>query len=153
MLLGTLLCTVGAAEPPAEVSGAQVGPAADVADRWPRRFKGQVSPSDPHFDLEILYAEKRFREGLELANERLEANPEDVDLHWMKVRFMYEIGERFSENTKVDKVAYYKQMVAVAERGMKLDPGNMHLHFARGVAMGRLGTTRASCRACSWPRT
>lgn len=140
MVIGMLLSGLTWADTPAQVTGADAGSAEPAA--WPQRFPGQAQPTDPHYDLELLYAEKRFREGLTLAEERLAATPDDVVLHWMKVRFMYEIGERFTTQSNSTKIAHYKEMIAVAERGLSLDPGNPHLYFARGVAMGRLGTTR-----------
>lgn len=137
-----LLASLGLAQSEVPAVGPAEAPSTEVEARWPTRFPGQTSPGDPHFDLEILYAEKKFKEGLRKANERLAKTPNDVDLHWMKVRFLYEIGERFGDDESIDRVAYYKEMLRIAERGMKLDPGNMHLHFAIGVSMGRLGTTR-----------
>ena len=32
-------------------------------------------------------------EGLEQLEQRLTANPQDVELYWMKARFLYELGE------------------------------------------------------------
>ena len=149
--LAFLLAAAQAQEPPPEsspeTSGAEmVGAAVEVteppAPRWPRRFPGQCEPDDPHFDLEIAYTEGRYAEGLKLVEARLAENPKDVVLHWMKVRFMYEIGERFGESSEVDRVGWYKKMIAVAEAGLELAPSDVHLHFGRGVSMGRLGTTR-----------
>ena len=114
----------------------------DPATTWPIRFEGQCQPTDPHFDLEILYTEGQYAEGLRIADERLAKSPDDVVLHWMKVRFMYEVGERFGEDSDVDRIAHYRKMIAIAERGLQLDPNETHLRFGRGVAKGRLGTTR-----------
>lgn len=116
--------------------------AGEPADEWPDRFAGQCQPADPHFDLEILYAREQFQQGLALATERLRSTPSDVDLIWMKARFMYEIGERFEEDTDVDRVDYYKRMLSLCEEGLAIAPDNPHLRFCRGVAMGRLGTSR-----------
>jgi hypothetical protein len=121
-----------------------VGPAAPAAaQEWPVLFPGQVTPDDRNFDLEILYYESKLDEGLKLTKERLARNPSDKDLYWLKTRFMYEIGERFQRTDgSIDKVAWYQEMLDTAEAGLAIAPGDPHLRFARGVAMGRLGTTR-----------
>jgi hypothetical protein len=131
-------CAVALAQDPAPV-----GPEAPAStDQWPILFPGQVTPDDPNFDLEVLYYQGKFDDGLKLAKERLAKQP-SAELYWMKIRFMYEIGERFSRtDTSIDKIAWYTEMENAANAGLKLDPTNLHLKFARGVAMGRLGTTR-----------
>ncbi len=115
---------------------------AEPTTSWPDRFPGQPSPDTPHYDLEVLYAQQRFEEGRSLATQRLLENPDDVVLIWMKARFVYEIGERLGQDADVDRVAYYRRMVALCERGLELEPENPHLRFCRGIAMGRLGTSR-----------
>ena len=122
---------------------AAVGPPApEPATEWPVLFPGQCTPDDPHFDLELLYYEGKNAEGLAKADELLKTAP-DKDLYWLKARFMYEIGERFQRtDASIDKEAHYQAMLDTAEAGLKLDPKEPHLLFARGVAMGRLGTTR-----------
>jgi len=99
-------------------------------------------PPLAHPDLEMLYHEGSFQQGLTITNERLASAP-DKDLYWMKARFMFEIGERWSRtDPNIDKVAWYKDMLSAVEAGLALAPGDPHLRFARGIAMGRLGTTR-----------
>ncbi len=130
---------------PSAEAPTQAGPsagAAAAATKWPIEYEGQCKPGDPHFDLEVMYYEGKYEEGVRVTSQRLQAAPDDVVLMWMKLRFMYEVGERFTPETEVDRVAHYKQMVELAERGLELDPGNLHHRFGRGVAMGRLGTTR-----------
>ncbi|MEQ1566740.1 MAG: hypothetical protein ABMA64_13950 [Myxococcota bacterium] len=105
-------------------------------------FPGQVAPGSPNYDLEEMYYQSRLDEGLKLAKQRLASAP-TAQLHWMKARFMYEIGEGFLRtDTTIDKEAWYSEMLATANAGLKLAPGDPHLRFARGIAMGRLGTTR-----------
>ena len=117
-------------------------PAATPASEWPVLYPYQVAPDDPNWDLEVLYAQEKFDDGLKLAKERLAKAP-TPQLYWLKIRFMYEIGERFQRtDTSIDKLAWYQQMLDDANAGLLLEPGNLHLRFARGVAMGRLGTTR-----------
>jgi tetratricopeptide (TPR) repeat protein len=99
-------------------------------------------PALPHHDLELLYHQGEYQKGLEITARKLASAP-DKDLHWMKVRFMFEIGERFQRtDASVDKEAWYKEMLAAADAGLALAPGDPHLRFGRGIAMGRLGTTR-----------
>ena len=96
----------------------------------------------PHHDLEVLYHEAKYQEGLAKTEQQLAAAP-DKDLYWMKARFLYEIGERWQRTDQnVDKEAWYEGMLAAADAGLALAPGDPHLRFARGIAMGRLGTTR-----------
>lgn len=122
-----------------EVAGPPVPPA---ATEWPILYPGQCTPDDPYFDLEILYYEGKLQEGLAKTEAALEAAP-TKDLYWLKSRFMYEIGEQFQRSdTTVNKEAHYQTMLDTVEAGLKLAPGDPHLRFARGVAMGRLGTTR-----------
>jgi hypothetical protein len=99
-------------------------------------------PPMPHMDLELLYHEAEFQKGLQATNAQLAAAP-DKDLYWMKARFMFEIGEHWQRtDTSIDKEAWYKEMLAAVDAGLALAPGDPHLRFGRGVAMGRLGTTR-----------
>jgi len=101
------------------------------------------TPVLPHADLEQLYTQGRFDEGLKRARAQLDANPNDVDLYWHVARFMYEIGERVhKDSADYDKEAWYAEMLAVCERGLTLSPGHPHLLFGKGIALARLGTTR-----------
>lgn len=110
---------------------------------WPVEFPGQCTESDPNFDLEILYYEGKYKQGLAEVEKRLAQPSPTSDLYWMKTRFMYEIGEALDENdTSIDRMAWYQTMVDTVDAGLAQFPGDLHLKFARGVAMGRLGTTR-----------
>jgi hypothetical protein len=112
-------------------------------DPWPQRWPGQVTSDNEHYDLELLYAEGRFDEGLIAARDKLVRDPQDKDLYWLIIRFMYEQGERFQRtDTTIDKEAHYEEMANLADKGLALAPGDPHLLFARGLAKGRLGTTR-----------
>lgn len=105
--------------------------------------EGLVTPASPHYDLELYYFERKFDQGLAQTEARIAATPGDSDLYWHKVRFMYEIGERFDpDDPSIDKVGHYKAMKSAAEAGLKIAPEDPHLHFALAVAAGRLGTTR-----------
>jgi hypothetical protein len=109
---------------------------------FPLEFPGQCTPDDPHYDLEILYKDGRYDEGLDLARRRI-AEKADKDLYWMAARFMYEVGERFQRtDDSIDKEAWYQEMADLTDAGLAMAPGDPHLRFARGIAMGRLGTTR-----------
>jgi len=107
------------------------------------RFKGQVTPDNKHFDLEQLYADNKFKEGLTAAKLKLKGDPSDADLSWHITRFMFEIAETFDRNDgSIDKEGHYVEMLAVANAGLENAPNDPHIRFARGVAAGRLGTTR-----------
>ena len=109
----------------------------------PIRFRGQVTPDNPHYDLEKLYFENRFEEGLASAKKQIAAGPSSTDLYWHGPRFMFEIAETFDrDDDTIDKVAFYEEMLAIANQGLERSPSDPHIRFARGVAAGRLGTTR-----------
>ncbi len=101
---------------------------------------GQASPGSPWFDLEVLYTAKRFEQGLSLTQQRLELRPNDLTLAWMQARFYYELGELYGED--FDKKAWYQEMLDKVELSLDLHPGDPHLQFLHGLAMGRVGTTR-----------
>lgn len=128
-----------AVEPPADTASpeAALEPAPPAPPRWP----GHVDESSPHYDLEQMYTAQRHAEGLAESNRRIAAAP-DKDLYWLKARFIYEMGESAEEDAGQDKEARYKEMLATTEAGLVLAPGDPHLRFARGIARGRLGTTR-----------
>ena len=108
-------------------------------DAW----RGQVSSDAPHYDLEQMYAAGKHTEGLAEAKRQFADAPTDSDLTWHIARFIFEQGEAIDrDDTSVDKVALYSEMVDIAERGLSLNPGDAHIRFARGIANGRLGTTR-----------
>jgi len=105
--------------------------------------KTAIAADWAHEDLEVLYTKGAFEKGLKEAKAQLARNPKDVDLYWHVGRFLYEVGERYEKDTPgVDKEAIYEEMLEVSNRGLQLKPDHPHLLFARGIAMGRLGTTR-----------
>lgn len=119
-----------AAKPPPSVADSRPGP-------------GVVTPDFPNYDLEVLYAEARIDEGLALARQRLAANPKDPELYRHVARFMFEQAEVVEKDKATfDKVAHYSEMYELLNQALTLDPGNAHLLFNRGVALGRLSTTR-----------
>lgn len=112
-----------------------------VADDRPG--PGDVHPGMPHYDLEVLYGEAKITEGLALARKKLAGNPGDPQLYRHVVRFLFETGELVQRDDKsMDKVALYKEMYDLTNKALELDPGNAHLLFNRGIALGRLSTTR-----------
>lgn len=133
-----------------EAGGADTGLVDEAAEPEPEpepeyviRFRGQVTPDDKHFDLEELYAQRDFTAGLALAREQFAADPTDADLTWHIVRFMFEIAETFErDDPSIDKIGHYTEMLAIADQGLLLRPDDPHIRFARGIAAGRLGTTR-----------
>lgn len=103
----------------------------------------EPTEASPHYDLEVLYHDRKFDEGLELAKKQVAATPDDADLYWHICRFMYEKGETIAKTDKAfDKVAWYTEMLDWATKGLVKRPGDPHLLFAQGLANGRYGTTR-----------
>jgi tetratricopeptide (TPR) repeat protein len=112
-----------------------------VADSRPG--PGDVTPQIVHYDLEVMYGEARIEEGLALARQRLAANPKDPELYRHVVRFLFEKGESVHrDDPSMDKIALYQEMYDLSNKALELDPGNAHLLFNRGIALGRLSTTR-----------
>lgn len=108
-----------------------------------RAFPGLVGPSDPHWDLETIYLANDPKTGLAAAKAKQALTPQDPEIYWHIVRFMYDIGELVQrDDPSMNKDAFYTEMVAWADQGLALAPDHPHLLFAKGVAMGRLGTTR-----------
>lgn len=104
---------------------------------------GKPTAATAHYDLEVLYAESQFKEGERLTRQRIAQTPDDAELYWHLVRFMFENAEGIQRtDTSVDKEAIYEEMIDWADKGLALDPGHPHILFARGIARGRLGTTR-----------
>lgn len=113
-----------------------------AAPTYPLLYPYQCKEGEPNYDLEVMYVEGQHREGLAEVERRLASAP-TTQLYWMKARFLYEIGELFERtDTTIDKEAHYQKMLDTAQKGLALAPQDPHLRFARGVAMGRLGTTR-----------
>jgi len=105
-------------------------------------FPGQVTPASPHYDLEVMYSDGDYAALDAAIDVRLKAAP-DADLYWMKARVMYELGELLGASTPAAKrLAHYERMLAMADAGLALRPGDAHLRFARGIAMARIGTTK-----------
>lgn len=132
LILAALLLvpTVGVAGVPPSVADDRPGP-------------GPVTPESPHYDLEVLYGEGKIRQGLELARRRLAQNPDDPELYRHVARFKFEFGEVVSrDEADFDKLALYQEMYDLLNKALELDPGNAHLLFNRGIALGRLSTTR-----------
>ena len=104
---------------------------------------GQVRPDNSIWELELLYHNEQFGEGLSRTDQMITADPKNADLYWHAARFKFEIAEGFQRTDKsIDKEQWYTEMLAYAETGLKIDPDNAHLLFAKGIALGRLGTTR-----------
>lgn len=126
-----------------------VGPTLAHAGKVPeakaddRPGPGPVTPESAHYDLELLYGEGKIDEGLAEARRQLEADPSDPELYRHVVRFLFEKGELIKrDDTSVDKIALYEEMYDLCNKALELDPGNPHLLFNRGIALGRLSTTR-----------
>lgn len=103
----------------------------------------EPTAESPHYDLEVLYHERKFDEALALAKTQVAADPDDIDLYWHICRSMYEKGETIPKTDKsFDKLAWYTEMLDWANQGLAKKPGEPHLLFAQGLAQGRYGTTR-----------
>jgi hypothetical protein len=104
---------------------------------------GRPVEGGPHYDLELLYHQHDYKAGLDAAKAALAANPNDADLYWLTVRFMFEVAEGIPRtDTSFDKLGWYQEMADLADKGLALQPKNAHLLFAKGIALGRYGTTK-----------
>lgn len=106
-------------------------------------YPGTVQPSDPWYELEVLYDRGDMQAGLARTKALRAAAPRDPELIWHQIRFMFEVAEVVPKSDRsFDKLAWYQEMYDLANEGLALAPGHGHLLFARGIALGRLGTTR-----------
>lgn len=100
-------------------------------------------PGYRNYDLEELYRDRDYTRGLALTYERLKTHPEDTDLYWMAMRFMYELGELNAKTEdRAARIARYQEMIRLSEAGLARKPGDPHLSFALGLSQARLGTAR-----------
>lgn len=130
---------IAEAEPPSEAAPSEELHALPELSPFPET----VTPASPHWDLEVLYSEKQYHQGLALAKARIAADPNDATLYWMAARFMFEIGEQIDRaDDSVDKEAFYEEMYNLSVTGLEKRPGDPHLLFAKGLAEGRWATTR-----------
>lgn len=121
---------------------AQETPAEPAAETYPLLYPYQCKEGEPNYDIEVDYYTGNYKVGLAKVDERLASSP-SAQLYWMKARFLFEMGELFErDDPTMNKEAYYQKMLDVTEQGLAVAPGDLHLRFARGIAMGRLGTTR-----------
>lgn len=113
-------------------------------------FAGELpmpQPGSPHVDLEELFAEGRLTEGLTRANVRLRSTPDDPDLLWMKIRFMFELGEARIGDDTLDRPAWYRDMVTVGKRAYRLAPDDPRVRHWLAISMGRLASTKGVLRS------
>ena len=88
---------------------------------------GRVTESSPHYELEELYRDGAFDDGIAKAKTLIAANPDDADLYWIAVRFMFEQGELMGDRTSSEKMAHYTEMGGHREPGPQAAPrGSSH---------------------------
>ncbi|MCC7075025.1 MAG: hypothetical protein IT383_27180 [Deltaproteobacteria bacterium] len=120
-----------AAAPAAPGDPVPHAPAAS-ASRWSWR----------HPDLEALYVDGRFAEGLIEARRRIAVTPDDAHLYGHAARFLYELGElKGKAAPRAERRAIYREMLRLLEEGLRREPGHPLLLFGLGLAKARLGTT------------
>ena len=102
----------------------------------------QVRPDSKYWELEVLYAQAKHKQGAELA-EKLYAETHDPHLAVFIGRSWYQYLEGNEQITdKKERMVIYERAIAAIEKGLAQDPHDAHLQFAYGVLMGRAGTTR-----------
>lgn len=102
---------------------------------------GQVDPSSPYWDLEVLYHQEKHMEGLKLAEKRYAEN-KDPHLTLHIARFWYQYLEGDETMPKAERAEIYERMIVLLDEGIAADPKDGHLPFARGVVMARLATAK-----------
>ena len=102
---------------------------------------GQPEPGSKYWDLEVLYHQAKHLEGVKIAEERY-AQTKDPHLTLHIARFWHEYLEGDEVKTKKEREAIYERNLALLDEGVAADPDDMHMQFARGIVMGRLGTSR-----------
>jgi hypothetical protein len=102
---------------------------------------GQVDPSSPYWDLEVLYFQEKHLEGAKLAEARY-AETGDPHLTLYIARSWYQELEGDESRTKAERLVIYERILTQLDAGLARAPKDMHLQFARGVVMARIGTTK-----------
>ncbi len=103
---------------------------------------GQVTPDSPYWDLEVMYTKAEHLKAAEIAEKRY-AETGDAHLTLYIARSWYQYLEGNEEITdKKERLAIYDKALAFLEEGLEKTPDDPHLHFAKGVLLGRIGTTR-----------
>lgn len=102
---------------------------------------GQITVDSPYWDLEVLYLQEKHLEGQKLAEERY-AKTKDPHLTLHIARFLYQRLEGEEGMSKDERGEQYDYALAMLDEGIAADPSDKHLHFARGVVLARIGTTR-----------
>lgn len=103
---------------------------------------GQVTPDSPYWDLEVMYYKAQHVKAAELAEKRFR---ETGDHHYAvyAARALYQHLEGNEQITdKKERLAIYEKALGLVEEGLAKTPGDPHLLFAKGIMMGRVGTTR-----------
>lgn len=122
----------------------------DAADptTWPdtwriRDVPGQVKPGSPHFEIDLAYHLGDYQGCRQMAEQGIAANPNDGELYWLIALCIFDHAEaRPQDFVNVDKEAYYQDMLSWVDRGLAVAPNDTRLLWARGLALGRYGTSR-----------
>jgi len=137
----SLLCVLalGSAPLPAQATDA-VDPI--LGEPYTPTRPGQVTPSHPYWDLEVLYYRQEHKKAALLAEKRY-SETQDPHLLLYIGRSWYQYLEGNEEITnKKQRLALLERGFAALEQGVKDLPEDGHLKFAYGVMLGRIGTTR-----------
>lgn len=128
---------------PIEAPPAPEGPPVDplLGEPFEATRPGQVDPSSPYWDLEVLYHREKHMEGAKLAEQRY-AETKDPHLTLHIARFWYQHLEGDETTPKKERAAIYERMIELLDAGIAADPNDGHLPFARGVVMARLATAK-----------
>lgn len=102
---------------------------------------GQVEPSSPYWDLEVMYHKEQHMQGAKLAEKRY-AETKDPHLTLHVARFWYQHLEGDETMSKKERAEIYERMITLLDEGIAADPNDGHLPFARGVVMARLATAK-----------
>lgn len=131
---------------PVEVSGLTV-PAPEPVDApllgrpYTPTVPGQIEVDSPYWELEVLYDQEKHVEGEKRARE-LYAESGDPHLTLHIARFAYQRLEGDTTSSKNERETIYVNAIAILDEGIAAAPDDVHLKFARGVVLARLGTTR-----------
>lgn len=102
---------------------------------------GQITVDSPYWELEVLYDQEKHVEGEKRSRELYVAS-KDPHLTLHIARFAYQRLEGDTASSKNEREAVYVEALAILDQGIAAAPDDVHLKFARGVVLARLGTTR-----------
>ncbi len=100
-------------------------------------------------EVDWLYLERNQRskaeQALALLQRERQSDPENPEILWRLARTLKWEGDQ--KESRSDKITLYERAVAMARRGVEVNPKSIGGHFWLGVSMGKVGESRGLFRS------